>query len=66
MAIKQVTIGSDCTACGLCGNICPEVFELKETSVVIGGADYILYETKIREAAKCCPVGVIQFAEHSQ
>ncbi len=62
MPIKNISIAEDCTACGLCGNICPEVFELRDHSTVIAGANYEMYEQKIREAIKCCPVGVISIS----
>lgn len=63
MAIKKVWIEEDCTACGLCEEICPEVFLLKDIATVIEGADFAGHEEKIKEAAESCPVDVIKYSE---
>jgi len=64
MAVKKVWIEEGCTACELCADICPEVFELPDDiAVVKDGVDFSGYEDKIREAAENCPVEVIQFEE---
>ena len=63
MAIKKVWVEEDCTACGLCEEICPEVFILKDIANVIEGVNYADYEDKIKEAAKSCPVDVIKYSE---
>jgi len=53
-----------CTGCGLCPDICPEVFEMDgdkartKTDVVPSGA-----EEKVREAAESCPVDAICYDE---
>ena len=54
MAITRVWIEDGCTACGVCSDNCPEVFELDEdaeTAKVIGGADLQANEEAIKEAA---------------
>lgn len=62
MAIKKVWIEEGCTLCGLCTDICPDVFELgDETSTVKKGADLNANEEKIKEAADSCPVEVIKY-----
>lgn len=63
MAIKKVWIEEGCTACGLCEDTCPEVFELgdEEEASVKEGVDYNKYEEAIKEAAEDCPVEVIKF-----
>jgi len=61
MAIKKVWIEEGCTACGLCEEICPEVFEMKDSATVIEGVNYTDYEEKIKEAADSCPVGIINY-----
>ena len=62
MAIKNVRIEEGCTLCGLCTDICPDVFELgDETSIVKKGADLNANEDKIKEAADSCPVEVIKY-----
>ena len=61
MAITKVWIEEGCTSCGLCEEICPEVFKLKDQATVIEGVNYSDYEAKIKEAAESCPVEVIKF-----
>lgn len=61
MAISKVWIEEGCTSCGLCTDICPEVFELEDVAVVIEGVDYSKYEENIKEAAEECPVEVIKY-----
>ena len=63
MAIKKVWIEEGCTACGLCEDICPEVFKLKDEATVIEGVNYSDYEDKIKEAADSCPLEVIKYSE---
>ncbi|MGD0340290.1 MAG: ferredoxin [Bacteroidales bacterium] len=63
MAINKVWIDEGCTACGLCEDICPEVFKLKEEATIIENADYANFEQKIKEAAESCPVEVIKYSE---
>jgi len=60
MTIKKVWIEEGCIACGLCEEICPEVFELKDLAIVIEGVNYSDYEGQIKEAAESCPVEVIK------
>ena len=63
MAIKKVWIENDCTACGLCEETCPDVFQLDETAQVKEGADYDANEELIKQAAEECPVEVIKCEE---
>ena len=63
MAIKKVWIEEDCTACGLCEDICPEVFKLEDIATVIEDVNYADYEEGIKEAAESCPVEVIKYTE---
>ena len=63
MTITKVEIVDGCTACGLCEEICPEVFELQDEAVVKEDADLSKYGDEIREAAESCPVEVITYEE---
>ncbi len=62
MAIKKVWIEDDCTACGVCVDLCPEIFSLPgDIAVVDENADFNKYEDCIVEAADNCPVEVIKY-----
>lgn len=63
MAIKKVWVEADCTACGLCADICPEVFEINDVATIKDGVDFSAYESQIKDAADSCPVEVINFSE---
>ena len=63
MAIKKVWIEDGCTSCGLCEDICPEVFVVEDTAEVIEGVNFEDYDAQIRDAADSCPVEVIKFSE---
>ena len=63
MVIKKVWIEDGCTACGLCVDICPEVFKLDDEAAVIEGAKFSGYEENIKEAAESCPVEIIKYTE---
>lgn len=61
MAITRVWMEEGCTSCGLCEDICPDVFRLEDIAVVIEGVNYSDHEAGIREAAESCPVEVIKY-----
>ncbi len=61
MAIKKVWIEEGCTACGVCEELCPEVFKMEDEAEVISDADFNEYEEEIKEAADSCPVEVIKY-----
>jgi ferredoxin len=63
MNISKIWIEEGCTACGLCEEICPEVFKVEDVAKIIEGANYADYEAKIKEAAESCPVEVIRYIE---
>ena len=67
MAISRVWIEDGCISCGLAEAICPEVFRLPPDSpnLVIEDADLLSVESKIKEAAKECPMDVIKYEEIS-
>ena len=56
----KVKIEDTCTACGLCVDTCPEVFELGEDMAqVIVDEVPEEYEDAVQEAAEECPVEAI-------
>ena len=63
MAITKVWIEEDCTACGACEDICPEVFLVKDIATIIEGVNFSDYEAQIKDAAESCPVEVIKYSE---
>jgi ferredoxin len=63
MKITKVWVEENCSSCGVCEDICPEVFLLKDIATVIEGVNYSEYDAKIREAVDGCPVEVIKFSE---
>ncbi len=58
----KVKIDKDlCTACGLCTDICPEVFEMGEDSAVVKVEVVPAeLEEKVKEAAQNCPTEAIK------
>ena len=64
MALKKVWIEEGCTACEICVDISPNVFEMgDDTAVVKDNADLSVNKDSIKEAAASCPVEVIQYEE---
>ncbi len=63
MTIKKVWIEEDCTVCGLCEDLCPEVFEVNDEAVVKDGAEFEKNEADIKNAAESCPVEIIKYEE---
>ena len=63
MAINKVWVEEDCTSCGICESICPEVFEVVDIAVATLGIDYAPFDSAIRDAADSCPAEVIKFTE---
>ena len=63
MSIKKVRVEEDCTACGICEDICPEAFKLEDIATVIEGVNFADFEEQIKEAADSCPVAVIKYSE---
>jgi len=61
MAISKVWIIDGCISCGLCSEICPDVFEIEDVAVVRSDANYSENEDGIKESAESCPVEVIKY-----
>jgi len=60
MKIKEVRITPGCIACGTCEAVCPEAFSINDVSRVKEEVDLQKYEDCIKEAARVCPVNVIE------
>jgi ferredoxin len=59
-----VTIEDTCTACGLCADTCPEVFELgDDIAEVLLDTVPIEHEEATQQAAEECPVEAIIIQE---
>ncbi len=58
----KVKIDKDlCTACGLCADTCPEVFEMAEDTAIVKQENVPTeYEEQVKEAAKNCPTEAIK------
>ncbi len=53
-----------CTGCGVCIDMCPEVFHLRDdVSVVLVDTVPAEHEDTVREAAEACPVEAIAVEE---
>lgn len=57
----KVTVDEACISCGLCTEICPEVFDLPEGELAKAKVDVVPkeFEAKAREAAESCPTSAI-------
>lgn len=56
----DIHIGDDCTLCGDCEVICPEVFKMGDDKCeVIKGVNYEKHLEQIKEAIDTCPFEVI-------
>ncbi len=62
----QANVDPDlCTGCGLCPDICPDVFELNDDDIAIVKVNEIPEKDKddCREAEESCPVEAISLEE---
>ena len=58
--MKVVVDENLCTGCGLCVDVCPEVFEMPEALSIVKAVEITEdIEEKVREAAESCPVEAI-------
>lgn len=61
MAISKVWIDDSCTACGICVDTAPDVFEVNDICVVKDNADLAANEAAIIQAAEECPCESIKY-----
>lgn len=56
----KVKVNQDCIGCGMCVDVCPEVFQIDVDgySTVVGEPD--AYVDKVWEAVEVCPVNAIE------
>jgi ferredoxin len=58
--VMKVTISEECVSCGLCVDICPDVFEMGTQYAQVKMASIpAKFETAVRQAAEECPVSAI-------
>ncbi len=56
----KVTVTDECISCGLCVDMCPDVFEMDEKAVPKVDTVPAESEACAREAADACPVDAIE------
>ncbi len=62
--MKAAVDADVCTGCGLCPDICPEVFEMDDnTAAVIAAEIPAEAEDSCREAMESCPVEAISISD---
>lgn len=59
----DVLVTTECIGCGLCVEVCPQVFQLNEQNASQVVADANLYPDQVQDAASVCPVNAIQLQE---
>jgi ferredoxin len=61
----KATVDKDlCLGCGLCADLCPEVFQMEEDKAVVKVAEVPAgTEDACRDAAQQCPVEAIKIEE---
>jgi ferredoxin len=59
----KVSVTEECISCGLCVEMCPEVFEMHDMARPKVNPVPAEYEDAAREAADACPVDAIVVEE---
>ncbi len=57
----KATISEDCISCGLCVDICPDVFEMGDNCAIVKMEEIpAQFEKAAQQAADECPVSAIK------
>ena len=56
----KVKVNEDCIGCGMCAEVCPEVFEIMGDGMSHVTGDPDACSDKVSEAAAICPVNAIE------
>ena len=61
----KAIVEDTCTGCGLCPQVCPEVFEMSDENLAVVKVTPVppAAEETCREAASSCPVDAIKIIE---
>jgi len=59
----KVTITDDCTGCGVCETIAPDVFVVEDDKAIVTESEIANNEDEVREAASECPDEAIKIAD---
>jgi ferredoxin len=61
----KAVVEDTCTGCGVCVDVCPEVFELGDSDIAIVIADPVPSDSEdaCRDAAEQCPCEAITIVE---
>lgn len=57
-----VKVNADCIGCGMCEQICPEVFQLNEKNLSQVAGNPVGKEKEIMQASAVCPVNAIEIS----
>jgi len=57
--MKAIVDKAGCIACGLCVNLCPEVFSWDDDGTAKGSEIPSEYDARVKDARDGCPVSVI-------
>ncbi len=57
-------VNGNCIGCGLCPNLCPDIFTMTDEGVAAARDQFSpKYGPLVREAAQSCPVSAIEIGE---